>query len=142
MYESLSPILTNLQSGAAMAAAPTLTTNYLNGQAMQAAGGPGLWDQFTGLFQPNVDQATGVATPSAVSTGLNTLSGLANTWMGIQQYNLAKDAFKENKRQFNLNYNAQKKNYNSSIEDRQRARVAANPGAYESVGSYMQKNGL
>ena len=31
---------------------------------------------------------------------------------------------------------------NTQMEDRQRARVASNPTAYQSVGDYMNKNGL
>jgi len=66
--------------------------------------------------------------------------GLANAWMGMQQYGLAKDTLAENKRQFNANYGAQRDTLNTQMEDRQRARVASNAGAYESVGAYMDKN--
>jgi hypothetical protein len=64
----------------------------------------------------------------------------ANLFFGMQQYGLAKKTLAENKRQFQLNYDAQKQTTNSALEDRQRARVASNPGAYESVGSYMDRN--
>lgn len=67
--------------------------------------------------------------------------GLANAYMGMKQYGLAKDTFNENKRQFELNFNSQKKLTNSRLEDRQRARVASNPG-YQSVDEYMKKNGI
>lgn len=75
-------------------------------------------------------------------TALGALQGLGSAYLGMKQYGLAKDKFEESKRQFELNYGAQKKLTNSRLEDRQRARVASNPGAYESVGSYMNKNGL
>ena len=80
--------------------------------------------------------------PGMALTGLNALTGVAGAYIGWQQFKTAQDSLKENKRQFNLNYEAQKKNYNTTIEDRQRARVASNPNAYQSVGSYMSKNGI
>lgn len=63
-------------------------------------------------------------------------------YMGWKQLQLAKSQLKESKRQFNLNFGAQQKLTNSRLEDRQRARVAYDPGGYESVSSYMQKNGI
>jgi len=80
--------------------------------------------------------------PGMALTGLNALTGVAGAYVGWQQFKTAQDSLKENKRQFNLNYEASKKNYNTTIEDRQRARVAANPRAYQSVSSYMTKNGI
>lgn len=70
---------------------------------------------------------------------LGAAQGLGNAFMGMKQYGLAKKTLKENKRQFQENFNAQKKTTNASLEDRQRARVAANSGGYESVGDYMNK---
>ena len=69
-------------------------------------------------------------------------SGLASTIMGMKQYGLAKKSLAENKRQFQLNYDAQKQTTNTRLEDRQRARVASNAGAYQSVGDYMGTNGI
>ena len=68
--------------------------------------------------------------------------GLFNGYLGLQQLGMAKKAFGENQRQFNLNYDAQRRTINSALEDRQRARLASNPGAYESVGTYMDRNGV
>lgn len=73
---------------------------------------------------------------------LGVAQGLGGAYMGMKQYGMAEDALKENKRQFQLNYDAQKKTLNTQMEDRQRARVASNAGAYESVDSYMKKNGI
>jgi len=73
---------------------------------------------------------------------LGAASALGNSWMGMKQYGLAKDALKENKRQYEQNYAAQRTLTNSQLEDRQRARVASNPGAYQSVGEYMKQNGI
>lgn len=68
--------------------------------------------------------------------------GLFNSWLGMKQYGLAKKQFKEGKRQFNLNYSAQRNLTNSRLEDRQRARIASNPNAYRSVGDYMNQYGV
>lgn len=69
-------------------------------------------------------------------------SSLMKGWLGMQQLDMAKKRLSENKRQFDMNWGAQKKLTNSRLEDRQRARVAANPGAYRSVGEYMDQNGI
>ena len=73
---------------------------------------------------------------------LNAAGGLASTFLGMKQYGLAKQTLAENKRQFQLNYDAQKQTTNTRLEDRQRARVASNAGAYQSVGDYMAVNGI
>lgn len=73
---------------------------------------------------------------------LNAAGGLASTFLGMKQYGLAKQTLAENKRQFQLNYDAQKQTTNTRLEDRQRARVASNTGAYQSVGDYMAVNGI
>lgn len=80
--------------------------------------------------------------PGWGGAALGALQGIGNAFMGMKQYGLAEDALKEQKRQFNLNYGAQKSAFNSQIEDRQRARVAANPGAYDDAATYMKKYGL
>jgi hypothetical protein len=69
-------------------------------------------------------------------------SALMSGFMGMQQYGLAKKQLAESKRQFDMNWGAQRQMVNSQLEDRQRARVASNPGAYQSVGSYMSQNGI
>ena len=73
---------------------------------------------------------------------LNAAGGLMSGYLGMKQYGLAKQTLEENKRQFDLNYAAQRKTTNTRLEDRQRARVASNPGAYQSVGDYMATNGV
>lgn len=69
-------------------------------------------------------------------------SGLMNSFLGFQQLGMAKDAAKENRRQFNMNFDAQSKTTNAQLNDRQRARIASNPGAYQSVGDYMKTYGI
>lgn len=65
--------------------------------------------------------------------------GLGNLYLGMQQYGLAKDALANSRNQFERQYTAQRTLTNARLEDRQRARVASNPG-YESVDSYMNRN--
>ena len=72
---------------------------------------------------------------------LGAASGIGQSLMGMKQLGLMEDQLEENKRQFDINYAMQKKSFNNQLEDRQRARVAANPGAYESVSDYMKKYG-
>jgi hypothetical protein len=69
-------------------------------------------------------------------------TALGSLYLGMQQYNLAKDTLANNKAQFERNYAANKTTTNANLEDRQRARVASNAGAYQSVGDYMNQNGV
>lgn len=73
---------------------------------------------------------------------LGAANGLLSAFMGMKQYGLAKDSLAEGKRQFGLNYDAQRTTTNSQLMDRQRARVASNAGAYQSVGDYMSANSI
>ena len=82
----------------------------------------------------------GTKTLGAVSPILQGAGALGNLWMGMQNYGLAKDSLKEGKRQFDLNYGAQRDSVNTQMEDRQKARYASNPNFYESPESYMDRN--
>ena len=74
--------------------------------------------------------------PAALGIGQSIFGAL----QGRQAMNLAKDQLAESRRQFDLNFGAQRQSINTELEDRQRARVASNPNAYESVDTYMDKN--
>jgi len=100
--------------------------------SLGAEGGASIWDNF--LTKDGNQGWGGMAMGGA--------QGLANLFMGMKQYGLAKKTLAQNKEQFERNYAAQRTLTNSQLEDRQRARVAANSGAYESVGSYMDRNGV
>lgn len=96
------------------------------------------------LPSQTVDPNTGAVTNN-MGWGMPALSvaqGAFNAWMGMKQYGLAKAQLAESKQQFNLNYDAQRTTTNAQLRDRQMARVASNPGAYQSVGDYMQLNGI
>lgn len=97
------------------------------------------WGQDSGFLGKTEN---GVTTQGWGGTALGIAQGLGNAWMGMKQYGLAKDQLAQSKKQFEMNYAAQQKTTNSALEDRQRARVASNPGAYQSVGDYMKKNGI
>ena len=97
------------------------------------------WGRDTG-FLSSVDTKTGVKTPGMLDYGISAVSGLGNLWMGMKNYGLAKDQLAFQKDAYAKNYAAQKQITNASLEDRQRARVAANPAAYASVSDYMAKN--
>lgn len=99
-----------------------------------ASGGGGLFGNTPFLSNQNQQGWGGMA--------LGAAQGLASAYMGMKQYGLAKDSLKQSKDVFNKNFDAQRRTTNASLEDRQRARIASNSGAYESVGSYMNKNGI
>lgn len=96
-----------------------------------------IWDSFLASRDIN-----GMTSGGWGSAGLGVAQGLGSAYMGMKQYGLAKNSLEESKKQFNLNYDAQRKTTNAALEDRQAARVASNPGAYQSVGDYMKKNGI
>ena len=98
---------------------------------------PTLWDKLVGYKTPEGTTIKGFG-----GLALGAVSGLGNLWMGMQNYGLAKDQLDFQKDAYTKNYAAQAKTTNASLEDRQRARVAANPAAYVSVSDYMAKNGI
>ena len=91
-------------------------------------------------FTSGGTDAKGYQTANAVSGGISAIASLTSAYMGMKQYGLAKNQFDFQKQAYDENRLAQATNYNTEIKDRQRARVASNPGAYEPVGSYMDKN--
>jgi hypothetical protein len=99
------------------------------------------WMKGSGILG-SYDPKTGMKTDGWGSLALGAAQGLGGLYMGMQQYNLAKETLANNKAQFERNYAAQKTTTNANLEDRQRARVASNAGAYQSVGDYMAQNGV
>lgn len=79
---------------------------------------------------------------STIMGGLQAAGGLWGAYNGMQQNKLVKQQMANSLNQWNKNYANQVASYNTRLEDRQRARVSANPDAYESVDSYMTKNRL
>lgn len=114
-------------------------------------GGGGLLDSLSGMWNGdgffsknsllgNVDTKTGIKSQGWAPLALGFGQAIYGGIQGQRTQKLAENQFKEGKRQFDLNYNAQRDTINTNLEDRQRARVASNPGAYQSVSEYMDKN--
>ena len=95
------------------------------------------WDSFWGG-----KNADGTAFNGWGNTAFNTLQGLGNAFMNMKAYGLAKDQLAFSKAAFEKNFAAQRAMTNTRLADRQNARLAANPNAYQSVGEYMAQNGI
>ena len=123
---------------------PVVPTDWTK-QAMIDVNGPNFNSGAINMSGPGANSGflSGMLGPNGWGgLALNAAGGLASTYLGMKQYGLAKQTLEENRRQFDLNYAAQRKTTNTRLEDRQRARVASNPGAYQSVGDYMATNGV
>lgn len=123
-----------------MAAIPAMDMGNMAAMPSFAMGKePSIWDNFLGSTGAN-----GMKSQGWGGMALGAAQGIGNAWMGMKQYGLAKDQLAQSKKQFELNFGAQQKTTNAALEDRQTARVAAagGPGAYQSVGDYMKKNGV
>jgi hypothetical protein len=110
--------------------------SMVQGSSVPGVSGGGGW--FDGFL--STDKQQGWGTPA-----IGAASGLFNAWMGMKQYGLAKDQLSESKKQFGLNYDAQRTMTNAQLEDRQRARLGAAggvTGGYKSVGDYMNDHGI
>lgn len=74
--------------------------------------------------------------------GLGGVNSLLTGYLGFQNLGLAKKQYQSQLDQFNKQWAANKKLTNASLADRQAARVASNPNAYQSVDDYMKKYGI
>lgn len=112
-----------------------MTPGVLGGMP-QSQWQPGGWSWLNQYKDGQMTQQ-GVLAP-----GLGLAQGLFNAYMGMKQYGLMKDQLSESKRQFGLNFDAQRRTTNAALSDRQAARVASNPTGYQSVGDYMKQYGI
>lgn len=87
------------------------------------------WANWRETLFGGVNPETNVQTPGAIATGLGLLQGGTNAYMAMRQYGMARRTFNENRRQFNLNYENQRKLTNAELSDRQRRRNAENPNS-------------
>lgn len=106
-------------------------------QTLAAINGPGFMQGMLGWRAPDGTQNAGWG-GAAIGAGSALMQGI----LGFKQLGIAKDQLAQSKKEFSLNFGAQQKLTNSRLEDRQTARVASNPTAYQSVGDYMKKNGI
>lgn len=135
---SLTDLLLNFGRGNSTTQTPTFGAQagaLLGGDADQGSVMSDLSKLLFGGNNADGTQSLGWAMP-AVGISQAIMGGIN----GNRQLGMAEDNFKEGKRQFDLNYGAQRQSTNTQLEDRQRARVASNPQAYESVDSYLEKN--
>ena len=80
---------------------------------------------------------------STIMGGLQAAGGLWGAYSGMQQNKLVKQQMANSLNQWNKNYANQVASYNTRLEDRQNARVAAQGTKYhQDTASYMAKNGL
>lgn len=98
-----------------------------------------------GIFSRNnmfggTDKGTGISSVGWAPTALGVGQAIFGGIQGQKALGMAEDQLKEGKRQFNMNYGAQRQSMNTELEDRQRARVASSPTAYQGVNEYMSKN--
>ena len=77
---------------------------------------------------------------------LPALFGMGNSimdgWLGMEKLDLAKDSLNFQKDAFSKQFENQRSLTNTEMQDRQAARVASNPTAYQSVDAYMKANGV
>lgn len=104
----------------------------------------GLMARFNAILQNSgalgsTSPITNVRTDGWGKPAIDLFGGLTNLFMGMKQYGLAKQVAADSRSQFERNFNAQRQIINTRMEDRQRARVSADPNA-ESVDSYMKRN--
>lgn len=120
-----------MPTSAPLGGTPTNAQIFSDIGGSTAPGGGGGWNWLSTRDQQGV-----------LGPALQGIGALGSLYMGMKQYGLAKDTLAANKAQFERNFDAQRQTTNAALEDRQRARVASNPGAYQSVGDYMNQNGV
>ena len=127
----------NIASTTPVTTAPTGWRNPALTTTPAAAGSDWMTTWFGGK-----DAQTGNLSTGILPVGIGSLTGLVGAYTGLEQLQVAKDNLAFQKDAFNKNFTNQAKLTNSQLADRQRARVMDSPGAYESVGDYMNKYGV
>ena len=79
---------------------------------------------------------------STITGGLQAAAGLWGAYNGMQQTKLAKQQMANSLNQWNKSYANQVSSYNTRLEDRQNARVAAQGANQQDTAAYMDKNRL
>lgn len=85
---------------------------------------------------------TGLSGLQLGQLGIGLGNGLLSGYLGFKNLGLAKSQAKQAQQNWDKQWSANVKNTNAALADRQAARVASNPNAYESVDSYMKKYGI
>jgi len=106
------------------------------------------WDGLRGVTPPKANTGSGgnssglgwnVGTAQLALGGLQTLG---NLWQAWEANKLAKEQFKFSKDITNANMANQIQSYNTTLEDRTRARTHVEGGTQEAAQSYIDKNSL
>lgn len=114
----------------------TNSANTFNNTSLTGSGG-------SGGFLDSILGGTGDMSGLQMGQlGLGGVNSLLNGYLGFQNLGLAKKQYQSQLDQFNKQWAANKKLTNASLADRQAARVASNPNAYQSVDDYMKKYGI
>ena len=127
---SMSSSLDNMSTGF------TNSANTFNNTSLTGSGGSGGW--LDSILGGNGDMS-GL---QMGQLGLGGVNSLLQGYLGFQNLSLAKKQYQSQLDQFNKQWAANKKLTNASLADRQAARVASNPNAYQSVDDYMKKYGI
>ena len=120
-------------------AQPGIPMNMLDWSSPETAGGP---------FNPsggglNFDKGFWLGDKNSMGVlpvGAQLLQTGINAYTGIRGLNLAEEQLAFTKEAFNKNYANQVKMVNSQLRDRQEARYAANPNAYQNPDEYVEEN--
>ena len=127
---SVTPSLDSLSTGF------TNSANTFNNTTLTGSGG-------SGSFLDSILGGSGDMSGLQMGQlGLGGVTSLLNGYLGFQNLSLAKKQYQSQLDQFNKQWDANKKLTNASLADRQAARVASNPNAYQSVDDYMKKYGI
>ena len=121
----------------------TMQQYGLDTSANPAAGGAATSPGFTGMQKVfGGTNAAGESTMGWGTAGLKVGQTLLNGYLGLQSLGVAKDQLDFQKKAFNMNYQNQKQATNRQLRDRQMRRQHERPDYYQSVGEYMQQNGV
>lgn len=101
--------------------------------------GGGIFGLLAKLFDPGTKDAPGMG---GITLGVT--KGLADMFMGMKQYGLAKKQFNFQKQAYTNEYNNQARLLNADLESRQKGRIAASgdPNRHQSVDEYMRNYGV
>ena len=101
----------------------------------------------SGFYQAGVNPQTGgignwmANNGNLINAGVGLLTGGFGAFNGMKQNSLLERNLNMQSSQFREQMDLSKQTMNRNLEDRQRARVASNPVAYEPVSEYMKKYG-
>lgn len=101
-----------------------------------AAGGQGGW------LGNTFGNGEGGLDLDKLGTAFDGLKSIFGIWGGMKQLGMARDAYDFEKKSYQENVANQKKTYNSTLEDRQRARAAFAGESDASVDEYVKKHKL